>query len=219
MSMKLKALGLAVLAVTAVGAFAVVNASAKIAGHFTTTTHHTIIKGTENGPNHDLRFIGEDGSFITCTHASYEGAIPSPTTTTQSVEVTPTYKECSTSGTAPHNISVHHNGCKYRFDSAANAKHATVWVVCPAGSKIKITHPNCEISVPAQQLSGVTYTAETRPSNKKGITIDVTVAGISAQYHNGLCVFLGTNHTFTMEGSATVWGVNTANEEVSIEHT
>lgn len=221
MNTKLKALGLGLLAVLAMSAFAVVNASATVSGHFVSDTTHTIVKGTESG-THFLNFKGESGEPIGCTHASYEGTITGETVTT--VTVSPVYKECSTGRKAPHEIAVTMNGCDYTFHSAGTNKHGTVSVDCPVGKAIEIHHPNCTMTVPAQTptattlTGGATYTT-TVEEGKHALTVDITVGNIEVQYHGGICIFTGTTHKFTMEGSVTVWGTDTAGNRVNITHT
>jgi hypothetical protein len=234
MSIKLKILGLGVLAVMATSAFAAVNASALSNGHFTAepTEHHLILKGTEATPgNHNLSFyrLNSDGttasgSPIKCTHAAYEGTLPlegkpgTEATTTQAVQVRPTYKECSTGAEPPHNIPIDiSTGCKNNVFEFKSGGTGTVNVNCD----ITITHPSCHISILASEnknLSGVTYTTTTE-SNKHALTMNVNVNGIKGTFVSGICVFLGTKHTFEMIGSVTVWGENTAGGRVGITHT
>jgi hypothetical protein len=92
----------------------------------------------------------------------------------------------------------------------------TVHVKC----LITITHPNCEITVPVQtpHSGGVTYNTVTE-GGKHALTLSVNVGGITGQFHGGLCIFLGTNHTFNMTGSATVWGEDKDNLRVNVTHT
>jgi len=232
MSIKLKILGLGVLAVMATSAFAAVNASAISSGHFTAEPvgeDHVIVKGTESNVSgtHNLSFYetnanGETtgGAPIKCTHVEYHGTLSgAAATTTTAIQVRPNYKECSTNAVAPHNVTVDvPAGCGtgvFEF-TPRSAGHATVHVKCA----ITITHPNCTIVVPVQTPTGggVTYTTTTE-SNKHAITLNSTVTGIHGQFEGGICVFLGTNHVFEMIGSVTVWGENTLGGRVGVTHT
>jgi len=226
MSMKLKVLGLGLLAVLATSALAVVNASAEESGHFVSeaTEHHLIIKGAENQSNHTLLFQrtvnGEfSGSPIKCTKATYHGTLTgADATTTDAVAVRPHYTECSTGGVAPHDVEIDVPvGCGtnvYVFTPNVSTKKATVHVEC----EITITHPNCTIKVPKQTLSGATYDT-VEESGKHALTVTVTVPGITGHFEGGLCVFLGTTQTFDMNGAVTVWGENTDGDRVGITHT
>lgn len=223
MSMKLKALGLGLLALLAMSVF-VVNASATKGGHFTSDVDHTIIKGTESNPgNHNLKFQrtvnGQaSGLPIECTHVNYHGTVT--VKTTQEITVTPEYKDCATQGGVWGEVKVHHPKtaeCEtkvFKFTSAEPGKKGTVHVTCP----ITITHPNCTIRVPTQTVSGVTYN-QVNENGKHAITLGVTVPGIAGQFEGGICIFLGTNQTFDMNGSVTVWGEDTDGNRVNVTAT
>ena len=230
MSIKLKALSLGLMALLATAGFAVVNASATVSGHFThdNVTNNATIIGTENG-THDLEFREEGSSpedpGITCTHAHYHGEVTAKTV--QTVTVKPTYTQCQTTKAATHNVTVHTNGCGFTLHSRTPPGDATVEVECPTGKSIVITHPNCEITVPAQKpsathLTGGLFYHTTQEGNplKHTLTATVTVKKITGQFHGGLCVFLGTSHLFEMNGSLTVEGKDpVSGNRVNITHT
>jgi len=216
MSIKLKALGLGLLALLTMGAFAAANATAEGGGHFTSDspTGKTWITGTEEqgGTTPDTTELAVQGLIgIHCKHASYVGTISA--NTVESVTISPTYKECTTVPSGTKNIVVDVNGCTYTFTIAkkkANV-HNTVDIVCPAGIKgIVITHPECEVTVPPQTLKGVAYIATTE-SGKESITVEATI-GINAtpkfttQFHKGICTLLGTTHEAAFTGSVKVTG-------------
>ena len=229
MSIKLKALSLGFLAVMAMAGFAAVNASAVVKGHFThdAADGHATIIGTEVGKKpHDLEFReeGSEAAGITCTHAHYHGDVFQ--NTVETVTVTPTYTKCGTTSDATWgNVSVHTNGCGFDLYSHGTNTHGTVTVECPAGKAIVITHPNCTITVPPQHPSathltgGLTYTTDVGPTGKHTITADVTVKKITGQFHGGICIFLGTSHSFEMNGALTVEGFDTAGNPVNLTHT
>lgn len=232
MSLKLKILGLSLLAVMATSAFAVVNASATSDGHFVAEPpagdHHVIVRGAETvGTPHRLHFneISDTsghpttGSSITCTHAKYHGTLTgAASTTTQAVQVRPEYIGCSTNGEPPHNVVVDvPAGCGTNVFEFTSGGSGTVHVNCT----ITITHPNCEITIPSgsiNTLSGISYTTVTE-QGKHALTMHVNVKTITGTYHGGLCVFLGTTHYFEMVGSVTVWGEDTVGNRVGITHT
>lgn len=225
MSIKLKVLGLGLLAVVATSAFAAINASATIGGHFTNdaTLGHATVTGTEaTGTSHALAFVkkgGSAGEEITCHTADYTGTVNAPTV--QSVSITPSWSNCTTGteGTAT-SFDVHENGCILTFTSGkiGQASH-TADVVCPGPIKyIDITHPQCTITIPEQTVSGITYTT-TVENNKHALTMNVKAENITSHYEAGICVFLGTTHVSEMKGSVTVHAANTAGEPVNITET
>lgn len=229
MSLKLKVLGLGLLAVMAVGAFAVVNASATSTGHFTSHLpaghdQHLIIKGTESRESgtHALLFNEIDantktvGTGITCTHAHYHGTLEgAAATTTTSVQVRPEYTKCLTVGGVDNEVTVDvPSSCGTNVFEFTPGVNGTVHVRCA----ITITHPNCDITVPVQTTSGVTYDTLLEAGLPHQITLTVNVQHITGHFEGGLCVFLGTTHKFEMTGSVTVWGENTAGGRVGITH-
>lgn len=238
MSLKLKALGLGLLAVLATSAFAVMNASATVNGHFThdASGGHATIIGEEiygSNPKHYLEFQRTEptgtkvGPPIACTEATYHGTVSSATT--DSITVTPTYKNCATTDGIWGEVEVTMNGCDYTFRSnSAASTHtptadATVTIDCEPGKAIVIDHPNCTITVdPQTPKGGVTYTTITEKVggvDKHAITINVTATHIVGTFHGGICVFLGTTKEFDMEGAATVRGFDTNGNQINITAT
>jgi hypothetical protein len=225
MSTKLKALGLGLIATMALGAVAVMNASANGAGHFVSTGNtHVLVRGAENiGTLHrlELRSHGLEGGIV-CEEAIYPDYTSSAETET-SIVVKPTYNTCHTTDDAvPYDdLTVTMNGCSYRFTVASgttDATEQTVHLECPVGAKIEVHHPNCTITIPEQTINtGVTYKTITE-GGIHAITLESS-AEFSTEYHGGICIFTGTNHTGTLVGSATVRGFNTAGVQVPITAT
>jgi hypothetical protein len=218
MSIKLKALGLGLLATMAMGAFAVMNAGATTGGHFTFGAHSVEIVGHEskNDETHRVHFLatgGEPGDRIGCDKVEYKGThTNTANTTTTELTVTPSWSECYTTGNPGTKFEVHENGCDLVFTvrQLPETNDNTVHLKCPAGVKgVTITHPSCDITVPPQTpTGGVAYKTVTE-NGVHQITLEST-AGLTTQYHSGICIFLGTNHTASMTGSVTVTGINTA---------
>jgi len=222
MNLKLRVLGLGLVALVATGAFAVVNASAftPVNSHFTADppTHVLKITGTDAfGTNHGLSFTEAGNTGISCTHVTYHGELTgAAATTTQSVRVRPAYKNCGTEGGAWGTITVDvPAACGTNVFEFTSGTPGTVHLNCD----ITITHPNCEITVPKQgKLSGVTYTTDTA-GGRHSLTLDVDVGKITGHFHGGICVFLGTTHVFHMKGASTVFGEDKDANRVNITHT
>ena len=121
-------------------------------------------------------------------------------------------------------VTVTPNDCDYTFFSHGTNTHGTISVMCPEGKAIEVHHPNCTITVGAQSPTsehmkeGATYTT-TVVNGKHALTVDVTLKAITAQYHGGICIFLGTNHTAEMTGAVTLSGTDTLGNPVNITHT
>lgn len=218
MSTKIKALCAGVLALAALGSVAAINAGATVGGHFLFGSHHVTIVGEEGGTlNHRIHFRAHgasDNERIGCEIAQYHGThVNSAETTTTEVTVTPTWEKCYTTGTPNTKFDVHENGCHIIFTvrTEPEVKHNTVHFTCPAGKAVVITHPNCVITVPSQTPTGGVIYKTIFEENTHSITLEST-ATIKTEYHGGICVFLGTNHEATMEGSATVTGKNPVNQ-------
>lgn len=220
MSIKVKAIGLALVAATVVAAFGVMSAGASTGGHFTSDVSSTNISGVESGSPHKLFFSREgDANKITCLNANYTGHVSGTTAT--DILITPTYSTCKTTESATH-FEIHENGCKFRFTiGKAPATHHTVHVEgCTDPAGFDITHPNCTMRVPPQTVTGVVYKTEVNATTSKhAITLEATVLDIETHYESGLCVFLGTTHESEMSGSVTVSGTDTLNNPVNITAT
>jgi hypothetical protein len=244
MSIKLKVLGLGILAVMATSAFAVLNASASTpaSSHFVADppqhseggdppTHLLNVEGVEEydpadpeGKPHNLSFFRTNADTTTvsgaepikCTKATYHGQVTgSAATTTQALQVRPAYSQCSTRGAAEHNVTVHvPESCGTNVYEFTSGNPGTIHVNCP----ITVTHPNCTIRMPAQTVSGATYT-QINEGGKHAITVDINVQHITGHFEGGICIFLGTSHRFEMIGSATVRGRDFEGNQVNVTHT
>ena len=219
MSLKFKALGLGLLAALAVSAVGVMNASANGNGHFVTTGNsHTFITGfAAPGTPHNLHLVnhGLEGE-VGCATQSYPSHTISSETFT-SITVTPSYAGCTTTSNGQA-VPVDVNGCTYTFTVAlgtTNNTEQTAHLICPAGKKIEITHPNCTVSVHPQTINtGLTYTTE-GSGNTHGITMHVNIQ--FTQTRHGLCQFIApTNGNGTLKGSVTVTAENTSQEHVPL---
>lgn len=225
MSIKLKVLGLGLLAVMATSAFTVMNAGAAVGGHFVHdgANGHAVITGAEaTGTTHSLGFVKEGGSEaeeITCHQAAYTGTVTAGTTDT--VTITPAWSNCTT-GTSGSGTSfeVHENGCHFTFASGVTGEtHHTVHLTCPGAKPyVEITHPNCGIRIPTQLLKAVTYTTII-VNEKHALTMNVTAKSITSHYESGICIFLGTTHKSEMKGSVTVSAKDLAGNPVNITET
>jgi hypothetical protein len=228
--MKVKILGMALLALAATSALAATNASGEPSGHF---YHHAvgssaaITAHSAEGTAHQLQFTrlkpgtheAASANPISCKTSQYTSHVTARTVT--SIQLYPKYTECTTvnDGTS---MTLNPNHCSHTFLSQGIREHGTVIVTCPEGKVIEVAHPNCGITVPPQTTAstlteGISYTNLANGT----ITANVTVNTITAHFHTGICVFLGTNQKFEMKGSVTVEGfeyINGSGTEHTLNH-
>ena len=222
MSLKLKALGLGLIAALAMSAVTVMNATAGTGGHFYASSggvqfNHPIIKTTEEGA-HKLHLISHGlGGEIGCTESNYETTLTTGKTGT--VEVFPSFAGCTTTGSSA--VTVTMNGCSYVFKVAAgttNETEQTADLKCPGTNKVEVHHPNCTIKIaPQTNVGNLTFTTDVT-EGRHILTFHVN-AQFATQFEGGICIFTGTNHTGTLEGSATVEAFNTAGEKIDLTAT
>lgn len=220
MSNKLKASGLCLLAVTAVSALVVMNASAESqgTGHFTSEAATTDLDVREGllSSVHRLE-LGQPGfTPIICNLASY--AVPTlQSSTVTDLTVTPTYNGCLTTGGQEGTVTIKTNACTYTFTQpnkeSAKTEH-TVDLTCPFKSGIEIVHATCTITIPAQSVKGIGYTTineSVTPGEPAKHSITLTVnASFAVTREGGFCVLLATNATGTLSGSLTIFGTKFA---------
>jgi hypothetical protein len=217
MNRKLKALGLALVAVFALAAMSAATASAE---EFHSETAHTTYTGAQVAED----IFTVNAGTVKCKKAEYAGT--QSVATSKEATVSPTYKECTAFGFVNTTIDV--NGCGYIFTrTPVNGDESSIHIECPAGNSIVVTAFNCEVTVPAQTLSGgVTYTNE-GAGTTRSIIVDVNLTGITYIQHSKSfpgCKTEGTTgagatslfHDGTYSGSATITGANTASEHVGI---
>jgi hypothetical protein len=189
MSLKLKALGLAVFAALAAGAVSVVSAGADTGGVMHSDVEWTHITGKQEGSLHSNVLVDHLlKNSVTCKTANYTASVGKKTAT--EVTVIPEYKECSTTDPV-YPATVNMNGCHFTltFTDLPEAKHHTAHLECPAGKEVKVSvNPpivgECHIYIPPQTptTGGVAYTNKKHPNpetSPHAITLDITVEGIT----------------------------------------
>jgi hypothetical protein len=206
MRQKLKALGLGITALLAASAVVVTTSSAETGGHFVSVLSGTTSIVGEEGGTHALHFVsegGEAGQRIGCDKDTYTGTLSGGTAS--EIKITPDWSICYTTGSPETKFEIDERGCYFLFRVAKNAGgHNTAQVACPQGVfGILFTHPNCGVVIPPQTVNGVSYKNEGTPHE---VTLTSTLKGITAHYHSGICVFLGTVHKWEMNGSVTLKG-------------
>lgn len=129
------------------------------------------------------------GSF-TCNELSGEGTANTKTVTEITFKKL-LYSGCSIAGSA---VTVHMNGCEYKFSS-----HTTVTILCPAGKEIELTVGGppalCTVKIPAQgPLEGSHYA---NINSKAEITAFPTVPKVTGTAGAGCKAIVGFEGHFT----------------------
>ncbi|HEX9968287.1 MAG TPA: hypothetical protein VGB06_10100 [Solirubrobacterales bacterium] len=218
--LKVKALGLVVLAAGVVSAFAVMQATAKTGGHFVSETTHTIVNQTSAaGSLHQLEFfLGTSEVGIICDKMTATGTAATQTVTEEVGNIS--LSNCHTTGSEVQ-TAIHLNGCQTRITIApgnAETTEQTNDLICPAGKAVEITHPNCTVKIPPQTFTGLTYKTTVDATNKHTLTV-VANSSVTIYYEAGICVFVGTNQIGVFKGSTIVRAENTLGERVGITAT
>jgi hypothetical protein len=184
MMRNIKMLGLAVLAISAMG---IVGASAAQAG--VGELH------VETGPNADITgeqteqhvfLLTEFGVETRCTQALFEGtisgAVAGQTTATEAT-LTPQYTGCTSFFGSSATVNM--NGCKYTITGGKSELTAEVDITgCTSGKGIEIVTSLCTVKVPVQTgLSHIVFANVAGPP--KDVNAQVTVQGITYEFSAG----------------------------------
>ncbi len=194
MIQNLKALGLALVVVFAIGAITASAASA-VEDHFTTSQSSALLTGTSL----DNRFEITGGPAFECTTSKFTA-----TGVNNSTEVTVDPSYTGRLSLTPHgtpctsplgSVTIDMNSCDYDLTgkttgSDGGLTDATISVTCTTtGDHIVITGPlGCKIKFPAQTPTsgGVTYTNKANHSGGSAIEVKATATGIT--YTSESCI-------------------------------
>jgi hypothetical protein len=185
---KLKTLGLALVAIGAVGA---VIASAASAGALHLGANPSVITAqNEPGQQHVATIPGPPTTFnIPCETATFEGTAFQEGVQTQTIQValvTPTFTQCKIAGVA---ATVQMNGCKYTATGAGQAANTFLIdiVGCTAGKQVQVKTATCIMDMPEQNgLSHIVMQNIEGTPNKK-ITLEATVSGVTEVQTGAAC--------------------------------
>jgi hypothetical protein len=190
----IKALGLALLAIAAFGAFAAASAQAVPGEVHITTTEKAVITG--DGTNHELT-IGTQS--VKCTTGQFEGTVQNGVNgwqqdgkqlTGKHIIVTPTYENCQYVQLAAK-AEVKMNGCQYTLEGTAELTSQAKVVGCTTGKQIEIIAAGglCTITIGEQAaLKHVTFTNDAESQTTKHHLQDhETVTGIVYTRDGAFC--------------------------------
>lgn len=199
---KIKALGLAFIAVAVMSMAAATGAQASEL--HVTTPNAAVIFGHQV-QTHKHKFVVTAGP-TECTQATLEATVQNTgvsqqQVTEQEVTATGTYSGCTAFGQAAQIVM---NGCKYTVTNkhsvtghtTPNTNYVDI-TGCTSGKQIEVKTGICTITVPEQHnLSHAVNTNTTTP-NPHDIDQTVTITGIKYENHGVLCPNYGGANTVT----------------------
>lgn len=188
MLIKLKALAVALTAVLAIGAFGAATASAE-KFFFNAEAEETTLAGTQE----EAHTFTTTAGTLQCKGASFSGSMVETELTT--VELTPSYSECTMAGGTSGTATFALNGCTYRLNNGTieGEKHeGTVGIVCPAEKQIVVQvklfgATVCTIDVPAQSGLGTVTYSTVGENTEAEITVNLNVKEKLSYSHTGMC--------------------------------
>ena len=187
MTHKFKALGLALIAVAAIGAAL---ASAAQAGVFKAEEYPARITGEQvAGTITGQEFTKHQFSTVVatwkCSTVKFQGEL---TEESSELTLTPTYEGCDWNGTL---TTVNTNGCDYLFtagetiEGSENKLNVSVHIKCEAGHEIEVILGECTIKLPSQTLSGITAENTLTAEPKMDVDLALDVKGFEYTVKNG----------------------------------
>jgi len=223
MNRMLKALGLAMFAVLALGAMTASGASA--AGErFHSATEHTILDVTQDGTEGSAtgqQIFKTTAGELPCT--GVEASVTLTAKTTSEITTTPTFTKCNKIEGGKEGLTLHMKmtSCDYLFTAEKSGTHAPVHIQCSTpGDHIHInaTFLGSEIlcmTFPPQTPTGggvVYHNVRSVENGPRTITIETTVTGIEYTEKGACGSAVANDGTWT--GNFLVQGTNTNKEEV-----
>lgn len=195
MTHKLKALGLALVAVFAVSAMVAAGASAAT---FHSEASSTTVSGTNAGEGNHV--FTASGFSVECETASFSGTQSGTESTTLTLH--PEYSKCNSSlGSA----TVDTAGCDYVFNATTNGTgHLPSDISCTGSSVIKVTAPGCTLSFGTQNTTGGVKATNLGSGSTRDDTVDATVTATFSK--SGSFCFAISGDTGKYTGNTTVTG-------------
>lgn len=201
-----KALGLALVAVLAMGALMASAAQAKSTIFATTSKSPLAIDATGENIGEEFKI---DGVAVKCAVSHYTGSV---TNGSNIITISPTYTNCQVGGIV--NVDITMGDCDYEFTGSARtaigppaAYTATVSIKCKESKGITIESATCHMTVPPQNTLSKAAVKNVAAGD---LTVKPEVTGIKGTVVTDgfLCPFSGTGEktggTYTTEKELTV---------------
>jgi hypothetical protein len=206
MSSKLKGLGLALVAMMALGA--VIAQGAQAVTHvFKSDATPYVLTGEYDNASEPDHFVTNTGVTYSCKSTKFEGTQESKELT--SITVTPTFgnttgsSECTETGFGTEFV-YHTNHCAFVLSGTTDANgDAPVEIECSGTTEndITVTDPALGITlhIPAQKPTGGAHYTNIEEGAKKAITVHTTLEGIkfTCTPAGFTCELLGTTTKYT----------------------
>ena len=201
MNRNYKAIGLALVAMFALGAFVAQGASASPLTIEGIANGTVFVKGDQGGGEHEFKSAA---GTVKCKEAEFPGSGTVKEGKVEELTVTPTYKSCTAFGFATAHVKM--NGCTYTFTTPTSLGSGKVtWngasqlhLVCPSEKVIEITPTSFGVSVCTLTIAAQTPTGEAgKESHVVGsnsgtptamhVFLDITLFGIHYIGHGAPC--------------------------------
>jgi len=197
MKRRLKGLGLAMLAVLAMGSVAAQGAQGATPGLLTAEAYPATLSGTQLN-THIFTLTGL-GTAFECEVTKLSGSLASPGSST--VTVTPTYEKCKWFG---QSLTYDVEGCDFLIhigETSGSNYSGTTDIVCPVGKVIKLTSGivgnRCEIQIgPQTGLGKVEGINKAGPPKDVELKLSLTGITYKVTKDEGVCALSKVGETF-----------------------
>jgi len=175
---KFKTVGLALVAVLAVGAFAASSAQAGLIMSDSNT--HSTLHG-EGTNTHVFKLTDQTSLTAKCKKSTFTGAVTEPSSTQR---LHPEYSECEAFGFASATVTT--TGCDYMYhieNTIPNSSiyHASMDIECEAGKSITIVAGTCEVDIGSNHSGTPVNQGLTTTRAKNGVVGGVNDVTLEAE--------------------------------------
>jgi hypothetical protein len=185
MFMRMKALGVALLALTALACAGAGVASAKVVHDFTSTKSPVILTG-EQLPGSPIKFEFGSKSVLTCGLNKLNGTQSLPSS---KLTVEPTSSSCLLNEMA---ATVNYNGCREVFSGETGTfEHGSLLIECGFAKKIFVEVAGCRLEIGEQTIAEAVGYKETEWAGVKDVDVIFTASKGNYSKTGFLCGAIG----------------------------
>jgi ribosomal protein S27E len=217
MFMRMKYLGLVLLALTAFGCASAGAASARVVHDFTATKSPVILTG-EHLPSSPIEYRFGAKWTLKCSLNKLNGTQSLPSS---QLTVEPTSSNCLLNEMA---ATMNYQGCRYVFSGETSLfEHGNLTIECGLGSKILVEVTGCRLEIGPQIIgNGVGYRKTAEKEAPKDVDVILTGEGGSYSKSGLLCATIGgTGSDLGIFGTYTMqaWEDNSGKEGSQVDFT